>query len=249
MRVLTFAIALLLAAPAVAADRYEMEDLEALDRQGAFEELLEHLSDVRPSKRDAKWLGIAERTCAGVLAATEVNERSAAQVLATAKGFLSRYPALKQSKVFMAKRAEVGLEAFGHTSRNIRSGGEQVREWVGQLKEFVAADAVTPELAERAAKKVQAQYIAVMAWPLWKMALDRGANLCKVPEFQKALAESLIEGSWKEEVVPLAEGKCWPEIKGAVTAEVDKTFNESVLDRLCPMLKAKKITPKKCEER
>jgi len=240
-------VALLAAAPALASDRYEMEDLEVLDRQGAWEELFEHLTDIRPSKRDAKWQGIAERACAAQLEAMEVNEKSADQVLATARSLMSRYPTLKQSKHFMARRAEAGLEAYLRLSRN-RRGGEQ-REWVQQLKEFVLSDAVTPDLAQRAARKVQEQYIAVVAWPLWKVALDRGASLCKDPAFAKSLAETYLEGAWKDEVTPLAEGKCWPQVKDAVAAEIEKSPYDPVLDRLCPVLKAKKVKAARCEGR
>ncbi|MGC4116921.1 MAG: hypothetical protein QM765_20645 [Myxococcales bacterium] len=239
------ALAALLALPAAAraADRYEMEDLEVLDKQGAWDELAEHLTDIRPSKRDAKWLGIAERTVLGQLAATELNEHTAAQVLSNLKTALSRYPALKQSKTFMAARGELGLKAFAYTARNHRS--QEQHEWVQQIREFVLADSLTPDLAQRAARKIQEQFITAVAWPLWKLALDRGANLCKDPDFSKALVENFLGGNWTEEVTPLVQSTCWNDVKPAVTTGLEKT-DYGQLERLCPFLKTKKINFAKC---
>lgn len=246
MRPLPFAcaIAVLLAFPSAprAADRYELEDLDVLDKQGAWEELSEHLTDIRPSKRDAKWLAIVERTVLGQLSAVELSEHTAPQVLSGLKAALSRYPALKQSKTFMAARAELGLKAFGHTAR---TRNQEAREWVGQLRLFVLADALTPNLAQAAAKKVQEQFVATLAWPLWKLALERGAPPCKDADFAKALVEAFVEGSWVDEVTPVVQGACWNDVKAAAAAAVEKApYNQ--LERLCPLLKAKKVSPAKC---
>ena len=246
LAVCAFTAVLALPAAARAADRYEMEDLEVLDKQGAWEELSEHLADIRPSKRDAKWLGIAERTVLGQLSAIEIDDRSAAQVLAGLKSALSRYPALKQSKTFMAARGDLGLQSFGYTAHAYR--GQEQREWVQQLRDFVLADTLTPNLAQAAAKKVQDQFVTSVSWPLWKLALERGATLCKDPDFTKALVENFIDGQWLDDVNPVVQGACWNEVKAAVTASVEKAPWDQ-LERLCPLLKAKKVSPAKCTSR
>ncbi len=242
------ALAALLTAPAAAraTDRYEMEDLEALDKLGAWEELSEHLTDIRPSKRDARWLAIVERTVLGQLSAIEVDDRTAAQVLSGLKGALSRYPALKQSKTFLAARAELGLKAFGYTAHAFR--GREQREWLRQLREFVLADPLTPDLAQRAARKVQEQFVTSVSWPLWKLALDRGASLCKDPGFAKALVENFLEGDWLEEVTPPLQGACWNDVKAAVNAGMEKARYDQ-LERLCPFLKTKKVNAARCADR
>jgi hypothetical protein len=66
---------------------YSLEDLKALDKTGAWDELRRHLTDVRPSERGPQWNRIAEHAClrprenyhtyeacAGVLAAATASE-------------------------------------------------------------------------------------------------------------------------------------------------------------------------------
>jgi hypothetical protein len=42
---------------------YSIDDLKALDKSGAWDELRGHLTDVRPSQRGPQWNRIAEHAC------------------------------------------------------------------------------------------------------------------------------------------------------------------------------------------
>jgi len=229
---------LLLCAQAAWADaKYELADLQALAKSSSWEELVEHLEDLPPSKRDATWLALAEQSCAGLLEAQKIDENSAEGVLRLADRMLKRFGALKQSRAFLAKRAEVGLKAFGFTYSNSRhSAGDD--PWMDQLKEFVAADAITADLPQRAAKKVQSRLVAQVAWPLWKTALDRGASVCEDADFQASIIAAIARDVWSAQTHDVANGKCAAALKAPLAAAFDKA-DEAGLKHLCPFLKAR----------
>src|SRR5712691_112583 len=58
------ATVILLSLGATAATKpYSLADLQALDRTGAWDELLRHLSDVPPSQRGSEWNSVVEHVC------------------------------------------------------------------------------------------------------------------------------------------------------------------------------------------
>jgi hypothetical protein len=239
MRIL-LCICIISVAPSLRAESYGLADLQALEKQGSFEELVEHLGDIAPSKRDATWTGLAERGGAGYLSSVKLDEHSADKVLAWSEKLLTRYPLLKQSKLYMGKRAEVGLKAFGYTFSNYRhSAGDD--EWLDKVKEFVKSDGVTADLPQQAARRVQKLLVAEVAWPLWKMALDKGAAVCKDADFQKSILGAIEDGVWKSETEPVAQSKCWNDLKGPMQAAIEKgSFDYR--KHACPLLKAKAVT-------
>jgi hypothetical protein len=246
MRCVAVVVALAATASFAGETKYEMADLQALEKQGSWEELVEHLEDLPPSKRDATWAGLAERACSSYLGAVPIDEHKAEYALMLADRILKRYPALKQSKVFMSKRAEVGLKAFGYTYGNYRhSQGED--PWIDKMKEFVKDDTLTPDLPERAAKKVQNYLVAYCAWPFWKMAIDRGTVVCKEVEFQKSIVAAIGDGVWKAETSDVAQNKCWAEVKAPLLAELESAKGSDFKKNACPLLKAKGVPAGKCD--
>jgi hypothetical protein len=233
-----FALALIAALPLSAlAAPYELADLKALDKDQAWQELVPHLNDIAPSRRDAEWKAIAERACAGVLDAAELkDERSAQSMLFEIERLLKQFPWLKTSKVFMARRAEVGFKAMGWTFSSSRhaSGDDQ---WLDGLEEFVALDTVTPDIALRGAKVVTGRLIPIVAFPLLKTALARGGKeVCKDKDLQQALLGAVEEGSWPKENAEM-QTTCWAEFKPVIVAEVSRPDATRTLRiKLCPNL-------------
>jgi hypothetical protein len=220
---------------------YEMADLMALDKQGQWDELLAHLTDIPPSKRDAKWEAIAERAVAGHLGAFKIEEKWPEQVLDETERLLKAFPMLRKSKVVMAKRAEVGLQAFKLSySRYRHSSGDD--PWLDKLVEFTKADELTADLPVRAAKVVIGRLIPVCAFRLFKMAFDKtGPTVCKDGDFQKTIVGAFEDGSWSKEATEIAN-KCWGDLKAPLVAELkanpgDKghTFRKGA----CPLFKSK----------
>ncbi|HEX2572197.1 MAG TPA: hypothetical protein VH877_21815 [Polyangia bacterium] len=227
-------------AHAAAAATYEMADLKALEKQGSWQELVEHLEDIPPSKRNAEWQGIAERGCTSYLGTFEIKEdRDAALPLEEMGRLLKRYAFLKQSRPFMAKRAEVGLKSFQYSySLSRHNRGDD--KWLTGLEEFVQADTVTTDLPLRAAKLVVSRLVADTAFPFFKMALARsGKAVCKEPEFHQTLVATLDEGVWLPEVTEIVQKTCWNEVKGPLLAALGKSESDSYREHVCPALQAK----------
>lgn len=227
-------------APTASAATYEMADLKALEKQGSWQELVEHLEDIPPSKRNADWQGIAERGCANYLGTFEIKEdRDAGPPLEVMAQLLKRYPLLKQSKLFMSKRAEVGLKSFQYSYSLFRhSRGDD--KWLTGLEEFVQADTVTTDLPLRAAKLVTSRLVADTAFPFFKMALARsGKAVCKDPDFHKTVVATFDEGAWLQELTEIVQRTCWNEVKGPLLTELGKSESSSYREHVCPVLQAK----------
>ena len=235
---------LVLLSLSASAATYELADLKALDKDQSWRELVDHLNDIVPSKRDAEWKAIAERACSGVLEPSLKDAATARRTLDQLDELMKRFGFLGQSKAFLAKRAEVGLKALGWTfSESRHSSGDD--PWLEGVNAFVAADSVTPDLPFRALKLVTSRLVAVVAFPLVRTALAKGGkSVCKDADVQKSLLGALSEGAWKTESGE-AITTCWDEMKPLILAEVLKPDATRTLQlKLCPALVERKgLTP------
>jgi hypothetical protein len=142
-----------------------MDDLTALDKQGAWEELSQHLGDIPPSKRDGRWNEMLEHASTGVLVNSGKTDHSNA--LAVAEDLLRSFPQLKKSQAFMHKRNELGLKGF-----------ESCFGWAGgiadcnqRLSAFLDADPGNHALAVAAAKMAMLHQTPYGTVVLWKQAV------------------------------------------------------------------------------
>jgi hypothetical protein len=128
------AIACLLLAPRLASadGAYSMTDLEALDREESWHELLLHASDVPPSKRSDRWRQMVERAALGVLAS---HAGEADKAWSFSDAVVRQYPMLKKSKRFMAQRAAVGVRGL-----EACLGNTDIAPCVDRAVAFVEAD-------------------------------------------------------------------------------------------------------------
>ena len=167
---------------------YELADLKALDKDQSWRELVDHLTDIVPSKRDAEWKAIAERACLGVLDPAEVKDVASSQrVLDQLDELMKRFGWLKDNKAFMSRRAEVGFKALGWTFSNSRHSSSE-DPWLDRVKTFITADPVTADISLRGLKLITSRLVAVVAFPLVKPALAKGGKaLCKDADVQKTL--------------------------------------------------------------
>ncbi len=84
---------------------FSQEDLEALEKQEAWQELLTHLGDITPAKSSERWSQLLEKSALGVLSTYKgQTEKSWSYADAVVK----QYPQLKKSKRFMEERAQLG---------------------------------------------------------------------------------------------------------------------------------------------
>jgi hypothetical protein len=240
---MTRTVLLLTLALTTAAQAYEMADLQALAKDSSWAELMQHLGDIAPSKRDAKWAALAEQGADGWLRSLELDERNAQRTLWTIDDLVKRYPALKKSKLFLAARTDVGLKAFGLTySQSSHSAGDD--PWLTALTAWVKADA-TQSLPAKAAKLAQERLVARVAWPLWKLALERGAQVCADADFHDAILSAYTSGVWAEETTPVIE-KCWSELKAPVLKTIEKNEDKKDTAKLCTLAKAHTLTAAQC---
>ena len=222
---------------------YELADLKALETQQGWRELVDHLGDIVPSKRDAEWKGLAERSIVALLDTLETKDAAKAQAtLDEVDAQLKRWAWLKQSKAFLAKRADVGLKAFAVTYAASRHSISE-DPWRDALKDFVAADPLTADLPLRAGKLVTSRLVADVAMPLFKTALAKGGKpVCKDADVQKALLSSWEGASWKEDATAMTD-TCWDELKAPLGALLAKAPFASRKNAICPYLTAKKAVP------
>lgn len=234
---LSIALALSLAAT------YELADLKALEKQQSWAELVEHLADITPSKRDKDWEGLAERGGAGWLGTLETKDASSSErALEQADGLIKKFGFLKSSKTYMSKRTELALKAFKQTFSNYRhSAGDD--EWMVKVKAFAESDPA-PELPLKLAKEVVLpRLVAGSAFPLFKLSFERGnKTLCKDSDFQKMLVDVMEDGSWKTEASEMTN-KCWDDVKGPLTSALEKTKSGTYRRSVCPLLAAKNALP------
>lgn len=216
---------------------YPIKDLKALEAQGAYAELVQRMGDVAPSERNDEWKAVTERGAGGYLESFELKDgRDGEAMFEASRDLMKRYPHLKTSKVFLAKRAEVAIKAFAltySTSMHTRGGDS----WVDQVTAFARTDTMTPKLAERLAKEVVlGRLIPVTAFPLVKLANERsGKEVCADVALHPVFLETLEEGSWPADVKTLVSS-CWSELKAPVLAKLTAPGNKSFVKKACATL-------------
>jgi len=207
---------------------YSQADLDALVKTEGYVELVEHLADVTPSKRDARWDAAAEAGTVGYLGTFT---DSVAALTAT-EDLLRRFPTLKKSKAFMQKRAEVGLPGFDGCYRN---GG--MLDCNKRLANFVGDDA---ELAFKAGKLVILQQNAYSAAPFFRRAVTG-----KVPNPAACKEETLRRATLAALGLPTTDAKvadalatldvCFADLKEPVANEM-ATGDSYLLQNACPTM-------------
>jgi hypothetical protein len=171
---------------------YTLDDLTALEQQRGWTELVDHLDDIPPAQRAAPWQGLAERGSVGLLTTLATDKEPFAAV-AAADALTKRFPTLTSSASFMAKRAEVGLEAFKVCYQRSHSGAACTDRLIG----YVQADPDNTALAMAAGRLIvvnQFPYVAVRAFKLAVVGKTGRARECADPELKRALraAESSL---------------------------------------------------------
>jgi hypothetical protein len=215
---------------------YPVEDFRALEKQQSWRELRTSLAAVAPSKRDEQWGAFLATAAAAELKDTDV-ARSPETVLDSADEILKLYPVLKTSKVYMAQRAETGLEAFKVTfGKSRHSSGDD--EWLTRLRAFVEKDTVTPQLAQRAAKDVVlTRLIPAVAFPLYQLAFARdGDAVCDDPKLPEVMLDVVEGDSWAQESKEIVTGRCFSQLRAPFTEALTKGENRHLVKYGCRML-------------
>jgi hypothetical protein len=237
------ATALVLGAGPVLAKKYTIEDLEALANSESWDELVSHLEDIAPAKRDKKWQGIAEKGAIGYVKNYKTDKNPLGGLFA-ADGLTKRYGLLKKSKPFMSLRAEVGLKGFEACFDMSWSGAECGDRFLP----FIEADQGNAELAQKAAQLIIRKQFAYFSIPYYKLAVDWGKaskKVCTTPRLAEAVAAALGLPSDNKLVQPaqaVAEA-CFDHLKEGLTDKFAEG-NSYFVENSCPLLKKKKALTK-----
>ncbi len=116
-----------------AEDKYTLDDLLMLEKNGQYAELLVHLTDVRPSQRNEKWNELVERAAvAGVQ--KNLSAKQDAQALYLADQLLELQPALKNDSEFLAVRKHSILGTYSQCLSNNYATGSCLEQLSGTIE-------------------------------------------------------------------------------------------------------------------
>ena len=230
------------ARPGLAADQaYSIKDLRALADQGAWSELASHLEDVRPADRGPEWNTLLDQTATGLLEEGSQSQDAYA-ALSNSEAMLKRFPKLKASKPFMAKRAEVGMKAFGVCFQESYGADQCLQD----LTSFVRNDADNLDLAYRAGKLARLNLKHWAAAPFFASALIKpgGERRCDDEDVKLAVISGLsLPATGYERFfgasVKLASQLCWQELKAPLADQIASN-GEYFRDNTCGVFKTNK---------
>lgn len=236
-----FAVGFAVAYAAIAAEPYTMNDLVALEKTSAWEEIVAHLGDVPPAKRDAEWMRISEKAAIEYTASLAKSREQYAAYSAI-EGLGRQYPHLMKIPAFTQKRAEVGLTMFSSCFKQSWSGGECLELLAG----FVDQDPKNLDLQLKAAKLVRLNQFHYVAVPFFVRAVDeKDAKACLDEDLRLAVIAGLglpsdydnAKGAKK-----LAFEMCWSALSDHVAGEFHKNSKGSYyFTNTCKELKEKKM--------
>jgi len=225
---------LLITQTATAEEKYTMQDLMALDKQGSFEELLHHINDIRPTKRDKQWQALAQKSAVAVIDGHLKNKQGLA-ALSVAEQVLTWIPKLSGSKTFMKKRAAAGLAGFSECFI-----GYNAPACYKNLMEFAGKDPDNFDFLFKAGKMARLHLRHHAAVPIFVMAFESKTAdkaKCADDDVGYAVKSGLSTSAERfKETVKLAFELCFNELKPVVL----QTFYDSHSYSLCAPLQAKK---------
>jgi hypothetical protein len=226
----------------VAADkqRYSLADLKALVAQKAYQEAVEHLSDVAPTERNAAWLAVAVDAASGYVGGLSGDDPGTK--IWTLEAIDAQYPQLLTSSKYLQVRAEIGLK--GYEACFARSG--RLDACIERATKFLDADASNTGLAFEMAKALRRNSNPHVAVPFFKRALAGKANatMCKDGLLQSTVLAGL--GLPKDEgraadARAIASGPCFDQLKQKMLEALDAEAPGGYMHaNTCDFMKAKR---------
>jgi hypothetical protein len=211
-----------LIAATVHAKTYELPDLDALEKQSSWQELLDHAEDIVPSQRNAHWAQLVEEAGTGVLAGLDTDKVSFTG-LGAADELTRRYPQLKKSKAFMAKRAELGLRAFARCFELTDDSTSGVKACAERLAGFSDGDPDNVDLSRRAISLIDhhVRYHTAAAFSIYYRLIGKkkGAKECSNDGAKWAVIEALALDKADPRVAQareVAQATCWDQMQDQI---------------------------------
>jgi hypothetical protein len=224
--------------------RYTMADLEALAKSGAHQELLQHIEDVAPVARNARWTALLAQAATAVVraASTSKDPDRAFEGFMVAEMLVERHAALAKDEGFMAVRGSVGEKMLGYCFERSWSGAYCVESALG----FVGVEGTTVDVRLAIAKLVRRSQNAHVAAPFFEQALASGdTTACSDPDLALSMTAALgLPPRYDNAKIArsIAERACFAELrpvieKGLTSGEETAYFRDNV----CAVLSAKGV--------
>lgn len=168
---------------------YTMDDLLALEKRKSWSEMVDHLEDIAPAKRDATWDRLTEVASTGFVAA----ETDVFAAAAKADALFARFPGLASSKAFEDRRTDAVVAAARRCFAASSSGARCTMD----LQASAKASPNNTRLAMEAGRLTILNQFAYVANRFFAIAVSgkkgRPAE-CKDPELQRA-AKAAVEAN------------------------------------------------------
>lgn len=192
-------------------DKYTMEDLDYLYKQGNFMEILEHMNDIRPSQRSQEWTTIVHNSVIKALE-NQIKTQDDYTAHLFAEQMLDKIGSLKQNKEFMKLRHQVLLKGCVYCFKNYYGGAECLQ----QLKKIVQNDPENKTLAFEAGKIVRKHMNASEAVFFFLQAMKGQSNIehCNDPDVLLAMKSGMaLPEDRAENTLELCETVCFEKLK------------------------------------
>ena len=225
------------------APRYSMADLQALQRKGQYEELLQHIEDVPPGKRGADWDALLEKAATGLLARYNAkDENSDWGDFMLAEGLVQRYPQLAGKKDFMAKRSKIGSVVIA-TCFDQSYGGD---ECLALARDFIGVQGTDPDVVLAVAKTVRLKQHAYVAVPFFLTVLEAGKDAaCGDEDLELATTAGLGLPPDYDNAVgarEIAQNKCFAQLQSPIVEALQSADASSYfVTNACTVLRAKGV--------
>jgi len=222
------------------AKEYGMADLKALSGKGQWEELIQHIEDVPPAKRNAEWDALLERAATELL--TQYSNSSGYAAFRSAELLVERYPTLTKSERFMTKRYAVSTTAFESCLSESYDGSECLRS----MQDLLKVGSPPPDVAFKFGKLVRGKLNHHLAVPFFHRGLQgKPANAPECADQDLGLAvKSGLALPPAEESARLARDiageRCFGVLESAIVAQLKAGGSDSFdAKNICEVLKAK----------
>jgi hypothetical protein len=233
------------AATAVHADsELSMQDLQALDKQKQWAELLDVADRVKPAGRTADWARLV--TAAATHVATQI-ERASTSGLHQARSLTSVVPAAEHKYAFLVTDAGY-LDAKGKALQGVVTACDrEVISGCGALVASLAAGVTRfpPGTARTIALLVADDLTPAESVHFWVLAIDDDKDTCKHAQFPRAVVGALRNASAPRQVANAqrAATLCYAALEQALIDELVATKDNTkdrplYLKNACPVLKA-----------
>ena len=219
---------------------FTMADLKALEAKGQWRELVMHLDDIPPAKRDASWDALLNKAAPEFMAQS-AKEKDAFEGFYMASHLVDKYPQLTKNKAFMEKRLEVSKSAFKECFAQSYRGARCLKA----AQEFVATGENNPDSAFAIAKVVRLGQNANVAIPFFQKGVEgrkAGDALCADEDLKLSVLSALaLPSDYDNAKVgrAVASGVCFDKLRPAIEGELKDSSTGYYPENACAVLKTK----------